>query len=139
MNLLDGCHVLFTFVHGLQGEKQSICFVQVSVSSLTIWDRIAHTIIPTTYKQEFVDVMKLFITDLAQEEVQLISNLAAVSLEDAQSKLDSNTGDVFQTLMDLIAEKEKLTKIEIKKQEQLKKERSEDHTTELKSRREISY
>eukprot|EP01083_Nonionella_stella_P307751 1082959_1 len=92
---------------------------------LTTWVRIAHTVIPTNYKQEFVDLLKLFITDLAQEEVQLISNLAAVSLEDAQSKLDSNTGDVFQTLMDLIAEKEKLTKIEIKKQEQLKKERLE--------------
>eukprot|EP01083_Nonionella_stella_P102991 293749_1 len=109
---------------------------------LTTWVRIAHTVIPTNYKQEFVDLLKLFITDLAQEEVQLISNLAAVSLEDAQSKLDSNTGDVFQTLMDLIAEKEKLAKIEIKKkQEQLKKERLErekkkDTTTVASSKEE---
>ena len=90
----------------------------------TTWVRIIYTIIPNNYRKEFQDLIVNFINDLPQQEVQLISNLAGVSTDDAQDKLKENDNDVFKTLMDFIAEKEKLAKIEIKrKQEELKKER----------------
>lgn len=90
----------------------------------TTWVRIIYTIIPSNYRQEFKQLIENFITDLPQQEIQLISNLAGVSIDDAQGKLKGNDNDVFKTLMDFIAEKEKLAKIEIKrKQEELKKER----------------
>jgi len=92
----------------------------------TTWLRILYTIIPTNYREEFTTLLTKFIADLPQQELLLISNLVGVSQADAEQKLKDNNHDVFKTLMDFIAEKEKLAKIEIKKkQEQLKKERLE--------------
>ena len=92
----------------------------------TTWLRIVYTIIPLNYRQEFLNLIKLFIQDVPQQEIQLIANLAGVSIDDATNRLSENNNDVFETIMTFIVEKEKLAKIEIKKkQEQLKKERLE--------------
>merc|ERR1712019_312858 len=90
----------------------------------TTWLRILHTIIPSNHRQEFDKLLSQFIPNKHEEEIKLISKLAAVSLEDAAKKLKSKNDDVFGTLMEFIAEKEKMAKIEIKnKQKQLKQER----------------
>eukprot|EP01083_Nonionella_stella_P240481 840636_1 len=73
----------------------------------TTWCRILHTIIPNNYKKEFSDLLILFINDLPQQEIKLISNLAGVSIDDANKKLNENNNDVFKTLMLFINEKEK--------------------------------
>merc|ERR1712154_157672 len=90
----------------------------------TTWLRILHTIIPSNHKNEFDELLSLFIKNKDEEQIKLISKLAAVSMDEASAKLATKSNDVFGTLMEFIAEKEKMAKIEIKKkQKQLKKER----------------
>lgn len=95
----------------------------------TTWARILHTIIPSNYRQEFADILRLFIPDLSAAETQLIASLAGVSEDEATSKRASLDGDVFAALMALVGDKEQLAKDEIlRKQAQLKKERLERET-----------
>lgn len=115
---------------GVEGDLSSLGRATRSINRFrkrfppTTWARILITIIPLNYRKEFEELITKFITDLPQQKIQLISYLAGVSKEDALKKLSENNSDVFKTLMEFIAEKEKLAKIEIKKkQEQLKKER----------------
>lgn len=92
----------------------------------TTWARILHTIIPESYRQEFADMLRLFVGDMAAAERQLIATLAGVSEEEAKARLGELKGDVFAALMALVKDKEQLAKAEIeRKQEQLKQERLE--------------
>merc|ERR1712154_509353 len=134
LNAIDGEDLLWTEIlktldkleKGVEGDLSALGRAVRNINRFrkrlpfTTWLRILHTIIPSNYKQEFDKLLQLFIPNKHDEEIKLISKLAAVSLEDATKKLKSKNDDVFGTLMEFIAEKEKLAKIEIKKKKKAK-------------------
>merc|ERR1712228_283206 len=137
LNMIDGEDLLWTEIlktldkleKGVEGDLSALGRATRNINRFrkrlpsTTWLRILHTIIPSNYKAEFDKLLQQFIPNKNEEQIKLISKLASVSLDDATNKLKSKNGDVFGSLMEFIAEKEKMAKIEIKKKKKKKKKR----------------
>merc|ERR1711933_490669 len=122
LNAIDGEDLLWTEIlktldkleKGVEGDLSALGRATRNINRFrkrlpsTTWLRILHTIIPSNHKQEFDELLSLFITHKNEESVKLVSKLAAVSMDEARLKLESKKNAVFESLMELVSEKEKL-------------------------------
>merc|ERR1712154_415739 len=91
LNAIDGEDLLWTEIlktldkleKGVEGDLSALGRATRNINRFrkrlpaTTWLRILHTIIPTKYKQEFDELLQLFIPNKDEEQIKLVSKLAA--------------------------------------------------------------
>ena len=124
---------------GIDGDLSSLSRSARSINKFRkrftdiIWARLIYTLIPNEYKAEFENNVGLFCNNWGITQVKLISKLCGIEHSDAATKLNDNNGDVFNTILLIVKDKENLAKQEIiKKKIQLLKDKNDKLKKERK-------
>ena len=131
--------ILERFERGVEGDLSMLGRAVRSLNRFRMrledhtWLRVVHTLVPESYRVEFLDLIRMFNGNIRQSEIVLISKLCSVSQLEAEEKLKSNENSVSKTILSIVSEKEEAAKKEILRQQaELKKEREEREAARAK-------